>query len=80
MDINNLPEELRALALLRAEKPSRYKNFNKHDERLNYMFDWQGSLEGYGFWMRAYDSNYTTEDINYAAHILNIESFPQIFN
>lgn len=80
MDINNLPEELRALALLRAEKPSFNKNFNVNDERLNYMFDWQDSLEGYGFWVRVYEGGYTTEDINYAARILNIESSPQIFN
>lgn len=72
MNINNLPEELRALALLRA--------VNKHDERLPYMFDWQDSPEGYGFWIRAFHGEYTTEDINYATRILNIESFPQIFN
>lgn len=82
MNINDLPDELKALALLRQEqKPmSSYKTEDKHAFRLDYMFDWSDSPEEHEFWDNVNEGNYNVDAIEYAKGIVNIDCSPLLFN
>lgn len=82
MNINDLPDELKALALLRQEqKPiSSYKTENKHAFRLDYMFNWAENPEKHEFWSNVNEGNYDMDVIEYARGIVNIDCSPILFN
>jgi hypothetical protein len=76
MNINDLPDELKALALLRHEE----KPMDKGAEDLQDMFEWCGTPEDSSFWLRIYEQKYTMDDIEYARGIVNIDCSPLLFN
>lgn len=79
MGINNLPEELKALALLRCkEKP--LKRYKENDKDLIFMFDWADSPEKSLFWDDVNSDNYTIENVEYARKISNIDCSPLLFS
>lgn len=82
MNINDLPDELKALALLRhKENPMRHwENEDKHKFRLEHMFYWKSSAENHAFWSKVNHGHYDMEDIEYARGIVNIDCPPLLFN
>lgn len=73
MNINNLPEELRELALLRSTVLDGCTD-------LQSMFIFSSAKERGEYWHRVNDGGYTQEDVEYARKILNKDYSLLIFN
>lgn len=69
MHIDNLPKELRELALLRREQEKNKKAFTCN-EYLNSMFEWQVTIEGPNFWIEVYEGRNIMKHNEYAKSIL----------